>query len=235
MCEHYHRFCLLEAPCCDKLVPCRHCHNASSNHGQMDRYAVKRMKCKLCDLVQPVQQFCAGCHQSMAKYYCDICHLFEERDIPIYHCVGCHCCRIGHRDEYLHCEKCNLCLPKDGFSEHLCLENRGMSNCPLCLECVFWSREPIQLLKCGHVLHESCAKALFEHSFKCPVCQQSMCDMGEVWMTLRSERDATPMPEDLLHRQCKILCNDCHRISDVKFHIVGLECPFCGSFNTRQR
>ena len=34
--------------------------------------------------------------------------------------------------------------------------------------------------------------------------------------------------------QVDILCNDCLQESKVRFHVVGLQCPSCRSYNTRR-
>lgn len=85
-CKHYKRKCSLVAPCCNKVVACRFCHDETSDH-QMDRYAVKCMVCNLCGREQDVAGSCAHCGEQMARYYCDICHLFDdEEERSIYHC-----------------------------------------------------------------------------------------------------------------------------------------------------
>ena len=33
-------------------------------------------------------------------------------------------------------------------------------------------------------------------------------------------------------RFVQILCNDCGNKSDIEYHFLGLECSFCGGFNT---
>ena len=61
-----------------------------------------------------------------------------------------------------------------------------------------------------------------------------MMDLSQSWDMLRRERDATPMPEEYRNKRVAILCNDCEQHSDTIFHIVGLECTQCGSFNTKR-
>lgn len=81
------------------------------------------------------QQRCEGCDSLFGEYYCGICHLFD-RDKKQYHCPECGICRcvrggrapravprgghrprpdafllrIGPKEEFFHCSKCNLCL-----------------------------------------------------------------------------------------------------------------------------
>lgn len=54
------------------------------------------MVCNLCNQRQPVGASCAYCSQSMARYYCSICHLFDDKEgRDIYHCPSCNVCRRG--------------------------------------------------------------------------------------------------------------------------------------------
>jgi zinc finger-like protein len=72
---------------------CRLCHDEASDH-RLDRYAVSEMACMLCGTRQPVGGSCANCGESMAGYYCGICHLFDnEPGRDIYHCPFCNVCR----------------------------------------------------------------------------------------------------------------------------------------------
>jgi RING finger/CHY zinc finger protein 1 len=42
--------------------------------------------------------------------------------------------------------------------------------------------------------------------------------------------------EEVRYRDMKvhILCNECQAKEQVPFHIFGLKCPKCGSYNTKQ-
>lgn len=60
----------------------------------MDRYAVSEMRCMSCGERQPVAAACRACAANMARYYCNICHLFDdEPGKDIYHCPFCNVCR----------------------------------------------------------------------------------------------------------------------------------------------
>ena len=92
-CRHYRRRAMLVAPCCGRTFVCRFCHDEASDHA-MDRYAVREMVCMECGLRQPVAGECAGCRASMARYYCKVCHLFDDDPAKdIYHCPFCNFCR----------------------------------------------------------------------------------------------------------------------------------------------
>ncbi|KAG4186914.1 hypothetical protein ERO13_A08G072900v2 [Gossypium hirsutum] len=59
-----------------------------------------------------------------------------------------------------------------------------------------------------------------ENSMKsyCPIC---------------FEIDATRMPAEYQF-EVSILCNDCNSTSTVQFHVLGLKCRKCNSYNTRR-
>ncbi|XP_026331045.1 RING finger and CHY zinc finger domain-containing protein 1, partial [Hyposmocoma kahamanoa] len=169
-------------------------------------------------------------------YTCLVCNLFDDEDKRQYHCDGCGICRVGGRDRFFHCERCNMCLPvqlqRDG---HRCVENVSRSNCPVCLEDIHTSRIPCHIPDCGHLLHRPCFEQLLHSGhYACPTCQTSMIDMTNLWSYLDSEVAATPMPPEYADYKATILCKDCHKLSTVKFHVVGLKCQHCGAYNTCQ-
>ena len=58
--------------------------------------------------------------------------------------------------------------------------------------------------------------------------------MANVWQKMKIEKNDTPMPDEYFGVQVKILCLDCEKESLTDFHVVGLECKFCDSFNTQR-
>ena len=71
----------------------RLCHDEASDH-RMDRYVVTEMVCMQCLHRQPVGSQCSACGCKLARYYCGICHLFDDepgRDIckSAAHLRGC--------------------------------------------------------------------------------------------------------------------------------------------------
>ena len=52
------------------------------------------------------------------------------------------------------------------------------------------------------------------------------------WAALDREVAATPMPLAYRGLYRKILCKDCHDPTTATFHIVGMKCGSCGSYNT---
>ena len=68
----------------------------------------------------------------------------------------------------------------------------------------------------------------------CPICMKSYDNMTPVWQHLDAEIAVTPMPQDYANWRVDILCNDCNQPSKVQFHILGLKCLHCRSYNTRR-
>ena len=63
---------------------------------------------------------------------------------------------------------------------------------------------------------------------------KSYADMSDYWQHLDEEIAVTPMPQDYANWRVDILCNDCNKPSRVQFHILGLKCSHCRSYNTRR-
>jgi len=237
-CSHYARSCQLVAPCCDKVYPCRLCHDEAQasvpvkESHTLDRKTVEEVVCRKCDLRQPVAASCSSCDIIFgAAYFCPICRLYDDKDKKQFHCDGCGICRVGGGDNFVHCYTCCLCFKKD--VTHKCVENSAKANCPVCMEDIHGSTISAAVPPCGHLLHVSCQKGMFQHGqYACPVCSKSMVDMSEAWLRINRELEETPMPLPYRHLYRSILCNDCNKTGKTKFHVVGMKCNFCGSFNT---
>ena len=110
-----------------------------------------------------------------AKYYCDICHLYDDSGNSIYHCPYCNVCRKGQGlgIDFRHCMRCNACVAIN--EKHKCIPQRLQGNCPICHETMFESTEPLRALKCGHVLHLSCFNEYMSRAtmgrLTCPLCK----------------------------------------------------------------
>ncbi|XP_039606786.1 RING finger and CHY zinc finger domain-containing protein 1 [Polypterus senegalus] len=232
-CEHYKRNCLLKAPCCSKLYVCRLCHDAKEQH-VMNRFKVKDVQCASCLRTQKAQQTCESCGIVFGEYYCNICHLYDA-DKQQYHCDPCGICRIGPKEKYFHCVKCNLCLAIDLEGNHKCVENVSRQNCPVCMEDIHTSRIGAQVLSCGHLLHKTCYEDLAKYKeYRCPLCKHSAWNMENCWEEMDKEISQTPMPSEFQNATVQILCNDCQTHCTVIFHVLGLKCSNCGSYNTAQ-
>lgn len=236
-CKHYRRKAQLVAPCCRQAFTCRVCHDDATNH-RMDRYAVNEMVCMACGLQQPVAGTCVGCSTTLAKYYCSICHLFDdEPGRDIYHCPFCNVCRRGKGlgVDFFHCMQCNSCMSLSLFNSHTCRERAMEGNCPVCHEYLFDSSTPIKELPCGHFLHSSCFAAYTRYNYTCPICCKSIGDMSVYFQMLDSllSAERARLPPEYAGRQTPILCHDCGRMGQAPYHFVYHACPSCHSYNTR--
>ncbi|XP_052108349.1 probable E3 ubiquitin-protein ligase RZFP34 [Arachis duranensis] len=243
-CQHYRRRCRIRAPCCNEIFHCRHCHNEAKDDIKIDpklrhdlsRHQIKQVICLLCGTEQEVQQNCISCGVCMGKYFCGICKLFDD-DVSKkqYHCGGCGICRTGGSENFFHCDKCGCCQSTLLKNSHACVEKAMHHDCPVCFEYLFESMDEIAVLPCGHTIHINCMNEMRKHlQYACPLCSKSVCDMSKVWEKFDLEIAATPMPEQYQNKMVWILCNDCGKSSNVKYHIIAQKCLNCNSYNTRQ-
>ena len=229
-CNHYLRRCKILAPCCNKIYTCRLCHDENETHN-IDRFSIKKIICTHCGIEQVPKKYCEKCNTCMGLYFCQICNLFDDIDKKQYHCDKCGLCRVGSDVNY-HCDKCNRCLNKNMQGTHICTDQMG-SACPICLNNLFDSVYKVTILKCGHHIHNLCLEEYLETNYKCPICCHSIGNMDRYNNLLDIEIENTPMPEEYNNTMHNILCNDCHTESLCKFHIIGMKCTNCGSYNTR--
>jgi len=231
-CEHYVRRCSLVAPCCNKVYVCRHCHNDAETH-EMDRHAVKEVVCNECNQRQPVGQTCnnESCRTMFAAYFCAVCNFFDNRiERNYYHCDKCGICRVKGENEFVHCDTCRTCV---SALNHKCKEEQFHTDCPICMENMFYSTKPSNVIPCGHTMHVHCMHECFQRNqTSCPLCRKTMLS-PEMWATHNGMMDELiqrfPIQEELVF---SILCNDCGFNSDAQFHPYGMKCGQCGGYNT---
>jgi len=235
-CKHYKRKCKLVAPCCDQAFTCRFCHDDVSDH-TVNRYNVKQMVCTDCKVRQPVAAECLNCKTSMAKYHCNVCNLFDDSSAAIYHCPFCNVCRRGKGlgVDFFHCMKCNACVSLQ-HGKHECSE-RGMdTECPVCKEFLAESETPVKELPCGHLMHATCFTTYTRHYYTCPLCRKSLGDFSVYFRMIDAileDESEHSMPTSIEGKMQKVLCNDCGKESEAKFHFVYHACANCRSYNTR--
>ena len=72
---------------------------------------------------------CVECGHVFARYYCEVCRLWDESGAPTYHCPYCNVCRRGHGLglDYHHCMLCNMCVSLDRLTTHQCDESSAAS------------------------------------------------------------------------------------------------------------
>lgn len=219
-------------PCCDGLYRCRFCHDEEQEH-TLRRDDVTRVECSQCNHRQDVREFCDNCGLKFGKYFCYDCKLYDDEDKQQFHCTGCGICRVGGRANYFHCDRCDMCLPNHLQGKHKCVERVSRSNCPVCQEDIHTSRIPSQIPPCNHLIHKTCFdQMLAAGHYACPLCGTSMMDMKDIWAIYDREISETPMPEEYVDLFATIQCRDCFKSTLSPFHIMGMKCEDCGSYNT---
>lgn len=235
-CEHYQRGCKVECSTCKKWYTCRLCHDAQESH-KLIRPETKHMLCMHCGLAQAAAQDCAGCGETLARYYCSKCKLWDDEcGKAIYHCDDCGLCRIGEGlgKDFFHCKTCNVCMSIALQDQHRCIEHSTECGCPICGEYMFTSTETVVFMLCGHSIHQKCYQEYTRTSYKCPTCSRSVVNMATQFRILDNEIENQPMPPPYDAWRSIIVCNDCQAKSNVAFHFLGLKCANCGSYNTSQ-
>lgn len=233
MCDHYVHHCKLRTLCCDKIYDCHRCHNDEWQYADKSHLCdPKNIKiiCNSCGTEQDVVKNCISCGTQFGNYFCQKCCLYDDIDKKQFHCDDCKICRIGGSDTFTHCSTCKCCM----IVPHKCTSDFLNNNCPICMENLFISQEGANTLNCGHAIHKSCLKSYIKTNYKCPICSKSICDMTDYYELLTHEIENTPMPEEYADMKVKIMCNDCLKESDVKFHIIGMACLHCGSYNSKR-
>jgi len=127
-----------------------------------------------------------------------------------------------------------MCLNISQKEGHPCLENKMKTNCPICFEDLFTSREASTTMTCGHPIHSSCFTAYLRSGhMTCPFCSKTVVEMSQVNTAYDRLIEVQPMPEEFKDSQASILCSDCQSKSTIKYHFLAQKCPNCGSYNTR--
>lgn len=237
-CSHYMRSCKLECPTCNKWFVCRFCHDAAVQDHKLARAEVKHVLCMKCNTPQePDTNYCANCKEELANYFCRKCVLYDnDPNKDIYHCDKCGICRLGlglGRD-YFHCDRCNICLSIDLKEHHKCVSNTTHCNCPICNEYLFTSVSKVVFMKCGHLIHQTCYDEMIKHQYKCPVCKKTVVNAEAQFRVLDQEIRQLPLPAPYNMWRCIISCNDCKGKSNCAYHVIGLKCKYCQSYNTTQ-
>lgn len=198
---------------------------------------VKEIVCSKCKLKQSVSNKCLECNTQFGKYFCSICNLFDDTDKGQFHCNLCGLCRVGGETNFFHCQLCNMCISVGIKDEHhkKCNENSYNQDCAFCQEDMFTSVKQLHTVKCGHVFHLNCVnKNLEQNNYKCPYCSKAMIDISSMYKFLDHEIASVQMPDEYKDVIYDILCNECEKKSQCKFHVAGLKCSLCGGYNTRR-
>lgn len=235
-CEHYRRNVKLQCSTCNRWYTCRFCHDNVEDHNLV-RKETRNMLCMFCGTAQRASQTCVSCEAPAARYYCDICKLWnDDPDKPCYHCNDCGICRIGHGigKDFYHCKKCCACIAISTRLDHRCIERAIDCDCPICGEYMFTSPKPVCFMKCGHSIHRDCLVEHQKTSYKCPICNKSLFNMESQFRNLDLSIQAQPMPPEFRDTLAIVLCHDCSAKSSTMYHWLGLKCGVCQSYNTAQ-
>ncbi|GAP88994.1 putative CHY zinc finger [Rosellinia necatrix] len=235
-CEHYRRNVKLQCSTCNRWYTCRFCHDEREDH-TLIRKETRNMLCMVCGTAQRAGQTCVSCETLAARYYCDICKLWnDDPDKPCYHCNDCGICRIGHGigKDFYHCKKCCACIAISTQFDHKCIERAIDCDCPICGEYMFTSPKPVRFMRCGHSIHRDCLDQHQKTSYKCPICNKSLLNMESQFRNLDLSIQAQPMPSEFKDARAIVLCHDCSAKSSTMYHWLGLKCGVCQSYNTAQ-
>ena len=179
--------------------------------------------------------FCVNCNIQLGEYHCAICNLWMSNEEHPYHCPDCGFCRVGGGENFRHCQDCGMCIDKQLFAGHNCKVGKYMSNCPVCQEDLFSSRDASHELPCGHAIHWHCFRELASHDSRCPMCKKTAETherMKPTWDAMAMGIALQPVPPEL----CKVVtikCNDCEKVAHNRsWHFLGVQCQGCESFNT---
>jgi len=232
-CEHYIRNCKFVSPCCEKIYNCRFCHNDAETH-EINRFEIKEVICSKCNCRQSVSNQCVGCGIQFAKYYCNICNLFDDRiERNYYHCDKCGICRVAENQKFIHCDVCNTCVVNNDSIRHICRENIFHNECPICLDNLFYSVKQSCVLHCGHPIHIDClANCIKNNKLTCSICRKiiySGDSLKKYIEFLDAQIELYPIQEELFYN---IQCNDCSFQGQAKHHPLGMKCGGCGGYNT---
>ncbi|OTA57862.1 zf-CHY-domain-containing protein [Hypoxylon sp. EC38] len=235
-CEHYRRNVKLQCSTCNRWYTCRFCHDKVEDHNLI-RKDTKNMLCMFCGTAQRAGDVCVTCGASAARYYCNICKLWnDDPDKPVYHCNDCGICRIGRGigKDFFHCKTCCACIAIGQETDHKCIERSTDCDCPICGDYMFTSPKAVCFMKCGHSIHRQCLDQHMKVAYKCPICNKSLANMELQFRNLDMAIQTQPMPPEFQDTRALVLCNDCSAKSSVKYHWLGLKCGVCSSYNTAQ-
>ncbi|KAL1967513.1 hypothetical protein VTN77DRAFT_3028 [Rasamsonia byssochlamydoides] len=235
-CRHYKRNVKLQCYTCKRWYTCRFCHDEVEDHS-LERRKTENMLCMLCGLPQPAAQWCKGCGERAASYFCAVCKLWDNDSAKsIYHCYDCGICRIGKGlgKDFFHCKTCSVCMPISIENAHRCIERSTQCDCPICGEYMFTSPDTVVFMRCGHSIHHKCYAEYSKTSYRCPICSKSITNMEARFRNLDRTIESQPMPAEFRDTKALIYCNDCSAKSAVPYHWLGLKCDLCESYNTIQ-
>ncbi|KAE8452780.1 hypothetical protein EG329_013052 [Mollisiaceae sp. DMI_Dod_QoI] len=212
-CQHYKRNVKLQCSSCDRWYTCRLCHDEVEDH-VLNRKETKNMLCMICGCAQRAGEFCVGCGERTAWYYCGTCR--------------------GLGKDFFHCKICGTCISIAVEKSHKCIERVAESDCPICGEYMHTSTAPVVFMPCMHGIHKKCYDEHMKTAYRCPICNKSAVNMETQFRNLDRAIAEQPMPPQFRDTKAMVSCNDCYAKSAVMYHWLGLKCAICDSYNTTQ-
>lgn len=230
-CEHPSPSLLLVCPTCNRIYPCKNCHDKTETHLLIQK-KIQKILCVSCGCIQPKTQTCIQCKNKLSNYFCLKCTVWCDSS-TIYHCNKCNVCRVGPKEKYKHCDGCKACIEVDA-KEHIHIPDSIMSNCPICADFMFDSGKQAILLKCGHAIHEECYLINLKNSMNCAICFKIVGDDGEIRKVVKEILECNKFEGVKNEEKEKdISCFECGKSCKVKEKMMFNECVWCGSYNTR--
>jgi len=217
-------------------MPTSFAQDGPPEHHNVDRFAIREIICRKCFTKQGSKtNNCINCGIQFGEYHCAICNLWMSNEELPYHCPDCGFCRVGGGENFRHCQDCGMCIDKQLFQDHNCKVGKYMSNCPVCQEDLFSSRDASHELPCGHAIHWHCFRELASHDSRCPMCKKTAETherMKPTWDAMAMGITLQPVPPELA-KVVTIKCNDCEVVTEnMSWHFLGVRCNNCESFNT---
>eukprot|EP01083_Nonionella_stella_P207311 753252_1 len=160
-CKHFRRNCSYLCSCCNKWYFCSYCHDEIESTiidgHHLQRGNIIAIKCCNCGKEQKPNISCIKCNILMGYYYCEICRFWDNDTNHL----------------LFHCDKCGVCLNKQFFKIHKCVEQSTKCDCPICGDYMHCSNQPVTFwTKCGHAIHCQCMEEYLVYDTLCPICRE---------------------------------------------------------------
>jgi len=200
-CLHYKNKYKIFCEECNKDYNCEICHNNICKKHKLQKKNINYVICLKCNYKQKFTNKCKKCNFVFGDYICLKCKM------------------VCDKKNYIHCDKCNICMDKMCFLDHQCIDNLENEKCSICLDNLFNSNS-VKKMICGHYIHKECYKNLIKNSNRCPLCTKT------IYIDLKEIEKSNLLIKDSKHIK-NYYCNDC----EIKFKSKNNKCVKCKLFN----
>lgn len=241
-CPHYWTGAFIVCPDCDKVYPCRICHDNQVSSHTLDRRRVRKMYCLTCKKIGQIGLQCEYCNAIVSRIFCNICNtlcLLGSEMKPTYHCQYCNLCHVGLQEMVKHCNNCRTCISKEDYDTHVCdCDNM----CPVCMIPFSDNVMSETVLPCNpaHKMHRRCFNdMILNEKITCPLDHKIILDKyryGIIKCENLKRYSETQLSLNQLEaiKVAVYMCHDCQKVSaDLSLHFISLQCHFCYSCNCR--